>query len=324
MAATVIAVAMALGILLHEVAHAAVAKLQGTEVSDIYLTMWGGHTSMGRASAPTSLLVALAGPLVNFAVAGACQLVWLSTGTADFMGFALAAQFNLGLGIFNLLPAFPLDGGHALEALIFQLSGRRSTAARVTAYAGLLLLALLVAVLLVTGWWRSVWVVVAAVFLAFYLWVGSSGTLRQLDENQDPGHPLRASNLLIPTQLAAASDSVALAMSRWDGRSAFLLPASTEDGGGQVVLPAVLEAAGGSLGQQPLLALAQPLTAGVLPLSAGYMDTVDKLQGFAYYQNSPNLDPLELIWCVEDQGKLVGVVTGQDLSRTLHRLWSED
>src|SRR5699024_10041409 len=106
----------------------------------------------------TSLLVSVAGPLVNFAVAALCQLIWLLTGSADFFGFALAAQVNLAIGIFNLIPGFPLDGGYALEALVFILVGRRSVATRVTAYTGLLLLALLASTLLFTGLWRSPWV----------------------------------------------------------------------------------------------------------------------------------------------------------------------
>lgn len=271
LAAGVVAGTLALGVFAHELAHAAVGRARGLRISSISLNMWGGQTKMQTSSAASSLLVSLAGPLVNCAVATLCHLVWLATGSADFFGFALAAQINLAIGIFNLIPAFPLDGGYALEALIFLMVGRRSVATRITAYTGLLLLALMASALLFTGMWRSLWALLVAFALGLYLWSGTKLTLKQLAQDSDPHHPLRASSLMLPAQLADPTSTIGGAQGRWDGSSHLLL---VEQEGADVrplavVEPNTLAAALGSLDQQPLAAIAQPLAARTLPVTAG-------------------------------------------------------
>ncbi|MBK7641577.1 MAG: site-2 protease family protein [Planctomycetes bacterium] len=100
-------------VLLHELGHSLVALAFGIRVVDITLWPLGGMARMSRIPESTLIegLIALAGPAVNFLLAGLGHLaggVW--GGPFAFV--------NLLMGLFNLLPAFPMDGGRLLRALL--------------------------------------------------------------------------------------------------------------------------------------------------------------------------------------------------------------
>ncbi|MFT4976326.1 MAG: Zn-dependent protease [Myxococcota bacterium] len=109
-------------VLLHELGHALVARRFGIDTRSITLYPFGGIAALtAEPDSPRSeLWIALAGPAVNFALAAlTLPLAWL--------GAPLAATFigiNLVLGIFNLLPAFPMDGGRVLRAALSPRLGR--------------------------------------------------------------------------------------------------------------------------------------------------------------------------------------------------------
>lgn len=120
-------VAVFASVLLHELGHALVARRYGIHTRRIILSPIGGIAQLeGMPRQPREeLAVALAGPAVNFVLAAALWLVtpafagsWL---LATFLGSVMAA--NLGLGLFNLVPAFPMDGGRALRALLAERMG---------------------------------------------------------------------------------------------------------------------------------------------------------------------------------------------------------
>ncbi|NTW42121.1 MAG: peptidase M50, partial [Cellulomonadaceae bacterium] len=125
---------------LHELGHALVARRHGIGVHQIALTLLGGHTELGGL-APTprsSSLVALAGPVTNLALAGVAGALWKvlpSGGPLSWLMLA-AALTNLFVGVFNLLPGLPLDGGRVLEALVWAVTTRRRTGTTVAAWAG--------------------------------------------------------------------------------------------------------------------------------------------------------------------------------------------
>ena len=111
-------------VLLHELGHSIVAQRMGIRVVDITLWPLGGVARMTEMpeSSRVEGLIAIAGPAVNFALASLCGLVVLLSGL-DPRGGAAAAlwlfvQINLALGLFNLIPAFPTDGGRILRALL--------------------------------------------------------------------------------------------------------------------------------------------------------------------------------------------------------------
>jgi len=126
-------------VLLHELAHAWVARHRGVQVRQIVLTLVGGHTEMAQAgTAATSALIAVAGPLTNLAVAAAAWLAWqnLPGGGVPALLLAMVASSNALVTGFNLLPGLPMDGGWILEALVWRVTGRRSTGTIAAAWCG--------------------------------------------------------------------------------------------------------------------------------------------------------------------------------------------
>jgi Zn-dependent protease len=119
-------------VLLHEFGHALMARRFGIETEDITLYPIGGVARLRRLPrAPgAELLIALAGPAVNFAIVGALLFLGglgLDQALANTELLFFAEQLlivNLVLGLFNLIPAFPMDGGRVLRALLSGVLGR--------------------------------------------------------------------------------------------------------------------------------------------------------------------------------------------------------
>jgi len=128
--AVILAISLLLSVLVHEMGHAWVAKSQGLEVRSITLMMLGGISSIERMpDKPSSeLKLSVAGPLVSIFifVIGSFLGSFLSS-VSSWQGpvlfFHWLSQTNLVLAIFNLLPAFPLDGGRVLRALLSMIYG---------------------------------------------------------------------------------------------------------------------------------------------------------------------------------------------------------
>jgi Zn-dependent protease/CBS domain-containing protein len=150
-AAFVAAVLFFCSVVLHELSHALVGRMHGIEVRRITLFVFGGvaqieHEIDAQADWHGELQTAIVGPVVSLILGGLCILV---TGVAvgplrldpDNLEQSLASfgvlttlllwlgQINIVLGLFNLVPAFPLDGGRALRALLWGITHdlRRAT-----------------------------------------------------------------------------------------------------------------------------------------------------------------------------------------------------
>lgn len=127
-------------VLLHELGHAVVARYYGVRTREIVLYPIGGVARLERMpSGQAELLIAAAGPMVNLLLAGLIFLVMIAMqvqvpgSAADLLsGDSLLLQLlfaNVILLFFNLLPAFPMDGGRVLRAtLTFFMSEERATA----------------------------------------------------------------------------------------------------------------------------------------------------------------------------------------------------
>ena len=104
-------------VLLHELGHSLVAIYHGIQVKDITLYPLGGIARLARMprKPSTEIQIAIAGPLVNFALAGLFTLLRQVFSLAILEPLIF---FNLVLALFNLLPAFPLDGGRIFRALL--------------------------------------------------------------------------------------------------------------------------------------------------------------------------------------------------------------
>lgn len=110
----------------HELGHALTARVFGIDTRQILLLPIGGVAQIEGARMPPrqELLVALAGPLVSFALAGTFFTLGAVAGDISPHGFLGAiAWANLGLAAFNLIPAFPMDGGRVFRALLAERIG---------------------------------------------------------------------------------------------------------------------------------------------------------------------------------------------------------
>jgi Zn-dependent protease len=138
------AVALLVGVLLHELGHAIVARRAGLEVEGITLSWMGGVTRIvGDSTSPSGeLWVAAVGPLVSLALGGALVAARVGADTAGVSRLLVAALgwlavINIVLAIFNLIPAAPLDGGRILHAGVWAVTRSRWRASLVSSRAGL-------------------------------------------------------------------------------------------------------------------------------------------------------------------------------------------
>jgi Zn-dependent protease len=153
--ALVSALAFFASILLHELGHAFVAVRRGIGISDITLWMFGGVARMTKDSdSPgTEFKVAIAGPLVTLVIAIACFAVGIAAAGSDEFWKAMRvesqadtsgllavlawlASINALVLAFNLIPAFPLDGGRIARAIVWRITGDRNRATRGAARLG--------------------------------------------------------------------------------------------------------------------------------------------------------------------------------------------
>jgi Zn-dependent protease len=115
-------------VLLHEFGHALVAKRFGIRTRRITLWPIGGVAELERPPQDprAEMWIAAAGPLVNFAIAAALAPVVVLVGTAGALGNVLVGLLaaNVMLGLFNLIPAFPMDGGRVFRAMLERKRGR--------------------------------------------------------------------------------------------------------------------------------------------------------------------------------------------------------
>ena len=130
-------------VLVHELSHSVVARGYGTQVRGITLFLFGGvsQTSDEPKSAREEFWMALVGPLASFALAGFFYMLGLWGIGLGWPRPAVAvlgylAVINLLLGIFNLVPGFPLDGGRILRSAIWSVTGDLPKATRYASNAG--------------------------------------------------------------------------------------------------------------------------------------------------------------------------------------------
>jgi Zn-dependent protease/CBS domain-containing protein len=161
-------------LLAHELAHAVVARRMGVSVGDVTLWLFGGVTTLrGEAKTPKAAFrIAFAGPATSLVLSAAFAglAIALATVRAPAIAVSVAwwlATINLLLGLFNLLPGAPLDGGRLVRAYLWRRHGDSVRAAVGAAHAGrvlaLILITLGLAEFLLGG-------LVGGVWLAFIGW----------------------------------------------------------------------------------------------------------------------------------------------------------
>jgi len=132
-----------LSIIAHELSHSVVARRFGIPMKGITLFVFGGVAEMDDEppSPKAELLMAIAGPIASVIIGGMFLGLVTVASKLDWRGEVIAILSYVGLtniilAIFNLLPAFPLDGGRVLRALVWWKSGNIRRATRVASNAG--------------------------------------------------------------------------------------------------------------------------------------------------------------------------------------------
>src|SRR5262249_2953954 len=160
-------------VFLHELSHALAAVDQGVPVGGITLHVFGGVSQLD-AEPPTpraEMLIAVVGPLTSFAIGGLCLVADRTVeGPPAFHALVgYLAAINLMVGVFNLVPGFPLAGGRILRAAVWWGSGRLAHATRIASHCGsavaLLLIALGAARALTGDLIGGLWLTLLGLFL---------------------------------------------------------------------------------------------------------------------------------------------------------------
>jgi len=210
--AFVFAVLLYASVFVHELGHVVVARSFGLPVRRITLNLLGGLSEITEEP-PTpakEFAVSAIGPVVSLALGGA-GVIALRTLSLDGIPEVLVFQLtvaNLFVGVFNLLPGLPLDGGRVVRAGVWAVTGRASTGTKAAAWAGrvvaLLVVALPFLVSLPSGGRPSLFSVVWAALIAAFVWAGSTQALRAvaIDERMPTIDPRRLSRRAVPVAAA--------------------------------------------------------------------------------------------------------------------------
>ncbi len=137
-------------VLVHEMAHSLVALNRGLPVQGITLFIFGGVSSLGGEpkAARDEFLIAVVGPVTSLVLSAVFGAIWLIVSQQNSPLAAVLvylALINGLLGIFNLLPGFPLDGGRVVRAILWGFTGSLTKATNIAAGLGQLLAVMLIA-----------------------------------------------------------------------------------------------------------------------------------------------------------------------------------
>ncbi|WP_428985721.1 site-2 protease family protein [Sinomonas terricola] len=180
------AVLLLISVLVHELAHALSARAFGWPSQKIVLNLWGGHTQFESytASPGKSVVVALAGPAANLVLAGGA---WVLVNSVSLHGVAdiLANIFmwaNFLIGLFNVLPGLPLDGGRLVESAVWKVTGSQEKGTIAAGWAGRVVVAgvvfLGILLPLLQGQGLDISFTLVTVLIAAFLWQGASASIR--------------------------------------------------------------------------------------------------------------------------------------------------
>jgi Zn-dependent protease/CBS domain-containing protein len=207
--AAVAAVLFLASILLHELGHSWVARHEGIEVDSITLWLFGGVSQFkGRFTSPgAEFRTAVTGPLVSIVLGVVFVLIALAhppsyvDGVAAWLGY-----INLILGVFNLIPASPLDGGRVLHSILWRAKGDFAWATRISSEIGqgfgYLLIGLGLVMLFFQGSFSGVWLA----FIGWFLLNAAKAEARYVATEQAL-QGLRVRDLMVRNPATVDADS---------------------------------------------------------------------------------------------------------------------
>lgn len=311
------AVILYLSILLHEASHAVAARHYGYRVTSITLHFLGGMTAVeSEARKPREeFVIAVVGPLTSIAVGLVGVALWFVTPDGLLLlGVEGLAGANLLVGVLNLVPGLPLDGGRVLKAGVWQLTGDRDRGTLAAGWGGRI-----VAVLLLFGWPLVLSEVIGVQptlldfvlsgVVAAFLWMGATSVIHTTKiRRRIPS--LVARQLARRPVLVPADVSVAEAVRRAQQAEAGGIVTLGSDGRpvGIVNESALLKMPEERRPWAPVATVARTLADGML-LSADL--TGDELVDALRHQ------PASEYLLVEADGTAYGVLTVRDLDRSI-------
>src|SRR5438067_13241969 len=308
-------------LLAHELAHSIVAVRRGVRVEGITLWLFGGVSRFSsESSSPgaqawitfvgplTSLLLGGVFFLASVAIGGGANNPGLLAATLAWLGF-----INILLGVFNLLPAFPLDGGRILQSLLWLRTRDRLRATRIAARIGMAFAFLFIAYGLITFFAAGsliggVWSIFLGWFLLSAARAEETGSLiRQALSG------IRVSELMTPNPVEAPDEvTVEEALHGYvlaSRHSTF----PTHDAGGRLSGLLTLAALKNVAPEARATTLIKDITCPLESVStANPADPVTNLLGVAEGCSEGRT-------LIVDNGRLVGIISPSDISRLLQR-----
>jgi Zn-dependent protease/predicted transcriptional regulator len=180
--ATLFICAIFICVLIHEIGHSLIARRFGKEAKSITLLPIGGVATMEEMPEKPAQEIAMSivGPLINLAIAGILYLFvgqWTGISSPNLYPGSIQAFFagligvNIMLAIFNLIPAFPMDGGRVLRGILaMKMDYVRATSAAVSIGQGLAMLFILFGIFF--NWWLAL--------IGLFLYIGAGSEKQQV------------------------------------------------------------------------------------------------------------------------------------------------
>jgi Zn-dependent protease/predicted transcriptional regulator len=296
-------------ILAHEVAHAVAFRARGISVRGITLVLFGGYTVGSReADTPTDeLVIAGVGPATTCVLGLAFLALHVFAKSAGLHAlramFGYLAALNLFMGVFNVLPGLPLDGGRVLMSIIWRVTGNRSRATRLAARSGQVVAVAISGIGLLelarTGSLGGLWLL----FIGWMLYSGSTAAGQQSARSRMLESTTARDVMSPPPPTVPAGISVATAMERYlSGREGEAFPVT--DDGRVVGFISLRLARDAPLGAPVREAMAGTEAVAVADASDRMSEVAEKIQ-----------DRNAQVALVVDDGRLVGVIEQEDLAR---------
>lgn len=315
-------------ILLHELGHAFAARRSGIGISTIRLWLFGGIAEMKQESdgPGTEFKVAIAGPLVTLLIAAVLCVVGIQAAGADNFRDALEmrvtadttgpitmvawlAAVNVLVLLFNLLPAFPMDGGRIVRAIAWKVTGKRSAATRFAAglgrIFGFIFIGLGIVWALSGNVFSGLWLAMIGILVNGAARAASRGTISEKLEGVTVAQVMDTDPVAIPGDLdcARALDEYFLRY----GWSWF--PVVDRDG--SFIGMAVRD----RLEAVPEVERASTQVAPLTERDPGF--TVSQAAGLDSLLGNPQLRRFGALMVTDERGQLAGVITVEQLGRAL-------
>lgn len=174
-AGLIVTIIFFVSVIAHEYAHSIVANKHGLKIKRITLFLFGGASELQNEpkNAKTELLMTVAGPLTSLIIAGIFAILWLIGSSSHITAIEIVcgpvAVLNFVVALFNLVPAFPLDGGRILRSIIWMIKKDRILSTRYASNTGIILSYLIISFgvlsVLTGGIVGGLWLAVIGFFL---------------------------------------------------------------------------------------------------------------------------------------------------------------